>query len=230
MEYLGLTTRLGGKTLANVTATSKLSEAPSVIDPSGEYPYPQPYPNWTTIDLRSFNILSDNNFVVEFPFYGTDAIYNKILATYMPSTGAEHSIVYDSETSEWGFRGVQGKTDYSWAILIRAYVSFGTSSGVNEIVELLPSTFKLDQNYPNPFNPSTIIRYELPKMSNVSIKIYDALGKEVRSLIDEAQNAGTHNLLWDAVNNYGQRVSSGVYFYRIVAGDFVQTKKMLMIK
>jgi predicted amidohydrolase YtcJ len=93
-----------------------------------------------------------------------------------------------------------------------------------------PQDFQLFQNYPDPFNPSTIIRYKLPKMSNVQIKIYDALGKEVRSLINETQTAGTHNLMWDAVNNYGQRVSSGVYFYSIVAGDFIQTKKMILMK
>ncbi len=94
----------------------------------------------------------------------------------------------------------------------------------------IPLTYSLYQNYPNPFNPSTIIRYELPKSGNVQINIYDALGKEVRLLIDEEQNAGTYNILWDGNNNYGQRVSSGIYFYRIVTGSFVQTKKMILMK
>jgi hypothetical protein len=113
--------------------------------------------------------------------------------------------------------------------LIRAYVSYKTT-GNNDVIELLPTSYALDQNYPNPFNPSTIITYTLPEMTNVRIKIYDALGREVRSLLDEVKSAGKHNILWDGRDNSGNRVSSGTYFYQIIAGDFVQTRKMVMVK
>jgi len=112
--------------------------------------------------------------------------------------------------------------------LIRAYVSLVTDA--KEVIELLPSSYSLEQNYPNPFNPSTIISYRLPKSGNVQIKIFDALGREVRSLINEEKNAGKHNILWDSRDNYGSKVSSGVYFYTITAGDFAETKKMVLLK
>ncbi len=96
--------------------------------------------------------------------------------------------------------------------------------------ENLPLKYNLEQNYPNPFNPGTTINFSLPKFSTVQIKIYDALGREVRSLISEEKSAGSYNILWDGKNNYGSRVSSGVYLYTIHAGDFYQSKKMLLLK
>ncbi|KAF0151618.1 MAG: hypothetical protein FD143_1751 [Ignavibacteria bacterium] len=93
-----------------------------------------------------------------------------------------------------------------------------------------PYEFKLEQNYPNPFNPSTIISYTVPKQSRVQIKIYDVIGNEVRSLIDEDKNAGKYNILWDSRNNTGSRVTSGVYLYKIFADGFTETKKMMLVK
>lgn len=88
-----------------------------------------------------------------------------------------------------------------------------------------PNKFALDQNYPNPFNPSTTIKYSIPKMSFVTIKIYDVLGREVQTLINEQKSAGNYSAVFNA-NNF----PSGIYFYRIQAGDFVQTKKMVLLK
>ncbi len=228
LEYLGYTTKLGGTLYANFTATSELSVAP-VADGTQEYPYPKPYPNWTTVDLRSFNISVEKDFVVEFPY---ESPYpdskNRLLATYKPSTGEEHTITYRASTAKWGYTGVAGKENYSWVGLIRAYISLVTD--VNEVVELLPTAYTLEQNYPNPFNPSTIISYNLPKAGNVQIKIFDALGREVRSLINEEKSAGKYNIAWNARDNYGGKISSGVYFYTINSGDFVQTKKMVLMK
>jgi hypothetical protein len=229
LDYLGYATQLGGKTYASFTATSKLTQSPSVIDPNATYPYPQPYPNWTKVDLRSFNITSDKNFVVQFPIEDPYPSKNRVLSTNHPSTGVEHTILYKASTGTWSYSGVANKPDYSWACLIRAYVSYGTSD-ISEPIEILPSVFALDQNYPNPFNPSTVISYQLPKQSRVQIKIYDAIGNEIRSLIDEEKSAGKYNILWDSRNNYGARVSSGVYFYKITADGFAQTKKMILMK
>ena len=97
---------------------------------------------------------------------------------------------------------------------------------VDENNSILPTEFSLTQNYPNPFNPSTTINYSLPRTEKVVLKIFNALGEEVQTLINEYQEAGTHSKLY-IVNS---TLPSGVYFYRLQAGDFVQTKKMVLIK
>jgi len=96
--------------------------------------------------------------------------------------------------------------------------------------EELPQEYTLSQNYPNPFNPTTTISFTLPKQNTVSLKIYDILGREVRTLLNSEQTAGVHKVTWDGKNNFGTKVASGTYLYRIVAGDFVQSKKMILLK
>jgi N-acetylneuraminic acid mutarotase len=96
---------------------------------------------------------------------------------------------------------------------------------VEQPKNLLPKDFRLYQNYPNPFNPSTIIKYELPKTSHVIIKIYNSLGDEVTTLLNQTQPVGSYSVNFNAKN-----LSSGIYFCRIVAGDWVSTNKMLLIK
>ena len=94
----------------------------------------------------------------------------------------------------------------------------------------IPQSFHLDQNYPNPFNPITTLRYDLPENSLVSITIYDIMGREVRTLVNQTQDAGFKSVIWNATNDYGKPVSAGVYLYQIQAGDFVQTNKMVLLK
>jgi hypothetical protein len=85
--------------------------------------------------------------------------------------------------------------------------------------------FELEQNYPNPFNPSTKINYSVPQLSQVQIKVFDVLGNEIETLVNEEKPAGTYELTWNAAN-----LPSGVYFYRIQAGSFIDTKKMILLK
>lgn len=99
----------------------------------------------------------------------------------------------------------------------------------------IPEEFKLNQNYPNPFNPSTAISYQLSMFSIVILKIYDVLGREVKTLVDERENAGQHVVYWDGTNQYGRHVTSGVYFYRISVTTkdgktFMQAKKISLVK
>jgi hypothetical protein len=94
----------------------------------------------------------------------------------------------------------------------------------------IPDLFTLDQNYPNPFNPVTTIDYSLPRQANVSITIYNLLGQEVRSLVNESQPAGNYNITWDGRTGSGEIAASGLYFYRLKAGDFIKSKKMIMLK
>jgi protocatechuate 3,4-dioxygenase beta subunit len=94
----------------------------------------------------------------------------------------------------------------------------------------IPTDFALNQNYPNPFNPSTQIQYALPIDANVSITIYDVMGREVRSLVNKTVSAGYHSTLWNATNNLGAPVSAGVYIYTISANEYRDVKKMILLK
>lgn len=99
------------------------------------------------------------------------------------------------------------------------------SPGVNLDDYLLPKSFELSQNYPNPFNPSTTIEYSIPKNAEVTLKIYDIVGREVATLVNEYKSTGKYIVNWNASN-----LASGPYFYRLSAGDFTQTKKMFLVK
>ena len=103
------------------------------------------------------------------------------------------------------------------------------SKGV--LVEVgVPAKFEVFQNYPNPFNPSTTIKYGLPAAANVTIKIYDMLGQEVKTLVSEYKNAGTFSVRWNGVNNSGDRVSGGTYICRVVSASNVKTIKLILLK
>ena len=94
----------------------------------------------------------------------------------------------------------------------------------------IPQKFVLHSAYPNPFNPITTLRYDLPEQSHVTIVIYDMLGRQVRTLINQTQDAGYKSVQWDATDSFGKSVSAGVYLYQIQAGEFVQTRKMVLLK
>ena len=96
--------------------------------------------------------------------------------------------------------------------------------------DAIPLQYALHQNYPNPFNPITTLRYDLPENSYVNVTVYDMLGRKVKTLVNTTQDAGFKSVIWNATNDYGKPVSAGVYFYQIQAGEFVQTKKMVLLK
>lgn len=105
--------------------------------------------------------------------------------------------------------------------------------GISDIVAI-PDAFGLHQNFPNPFNPSTLIQFDLPAETVDGVKttlaIYNVTGQLVRTLLDEERKAGVHSILWDAKNDAGMQMPSGTYFYKIRAGDFNDTKKMILLK
>ena len=105
------------------------------------------------------------------------------------------------------------------------------SDALSSLVEkLIPEVFALHQNYPNPFNPVTTLQYDLPEDALVNITIYDMMGRQVKTLINGSQTAGYKTIQWDATNNFGEPVSAGLYLYTIEAGEFRQTKKMILLK
>ena len=93
-----------------------------------------------------------------------------------------------------------------------------------------PKSFSITQNYPNPFNPRTVIRYNVPITSQVNITIYNVKGEIITNLVNQYQMAGSRFVNWNATNSTGQTVPAGVYLYKIVPGDFTQTKKMMLLK
>ena len=124
-----------------------------------------------------------------------------------------------------------GTMIYGYAVSRDGYViklidSVLKVTGTNHNNSNIPKEFKLGQNYPNPFNPTTIISFSLPKNESVSLKIFDALGREIETLVNDYLKAGKYNYSWNSA-----RFASGVYFYKLTAGnDFIDTKKMILEK
>jgi hypothetical protein len=122
-----------------------------------------------------------------------------------------------------------------WAVGNNGVILHTTTGGVVSVEEetnSIPNNFNLKQNYPNPFNPSTKIKYSIPQLSNVAIKVFDILGNEIETLVNEVKQTGTYEITW-----YAEGLPSGIYFYRLQAvptgrqaGDYVETKKMVLMK
>jgi hypothetical protein len=131
------------------------------------------------------------------------------------------------------YQNLQEDTDYWWGVRAFNAVGWGDFSEVRMFTtkiaslkrEELPGDYYVAQNFPNPFNPSTKIEYSVPKLSNVVIKVFDILGNEIETLVNEEKLAGTYEVEFSRIS-----LPSGVYFYRLQAGDFVETKKMVLLK
>jgi len=108
-------------------------------------------------------------------------------------------------------------------------LTLGTTS-VQDAAAEIPTKFELEQNYPNPFNPETTIKYHLPARVNVTLRIYNALGQELRTLVNNVQDIGVYTATWDGKDNNGRQLSTGLYLFRLEAGEVVMTRKMAMVK
>lgn len=133
-------------------------------------------------------------------------------------------------------QGFDGPTSVENLLIVNDYIYSSTehstyrrllseSTGINFISSEIPSNYSLFQNYPNPFNPSTNIKYQISKNSFVILKVYDLLGREISTLVNELQKAGVYEIQF---SNSG--LTSGIYFYRMQAGNYSETKKMVYIK
>ncbi|MGH1365583.1 MAG: choice-of-anchor B family protein [Calditrichia bacterium] len=128
------------------------------------------------------------------------------------------------------FRNIAGASavpNDDWFIdnVIISEAALGIDDDLSEI-----TSFKLIGNYPNPFNPSTTIRYSLAQQGNVTLTVFNTLGQQVRTLVSTSQNVGSHETVWNGLDDAGQQVGSGVYFYRLEADNFVQSRKMMLLK
>jgi PKD repeat protein len=145
-----------------------------------------------------------------------DSLYNYRSSAFDPVPRTDTIIVDVSN----GFN----TTTRQWYIHVEEISSLGTENSS------IPKTFFMKQNYPNPFNPTTTIAYGLPEVSDVTIDIFDILGRKIRNLTLGRQKAGYYNYTWDAKNNQGFTIPSGVYIYKLTANRFIDTKKMIFIK
>jgi hypothetical protein len=126
----------------------------------------------------------------------------------------------DDENEEY----VNGQVDYSFTILPKSTVD------IDEDASVAPVKLSLNQNYPNPFNQATRIEFNIVKSGYVNLNIYNLLGKKTRTLVSEHLSSGFKSVFWDGKDNSGNFVASGIYFYRLKAGDFSETKKLLLLK
>jgi hypothetical protein len=113
-----------------------------------------------------------------------------------------------------------------------SWETWGPAVGVDEeeVSPVVPGRFELSQNYPNPFNPQTRILYQLPEAGAVTLVVYNVRGQAVCRLVDEVQEAGEHEVVWEGLDGAGRPVASGIYFYQLFAGQFAETRKMLLLK
>ena len=114
--------------------------------------------------------------------------------------------------------------------LIAQWIDQGASLQLSEEINISPQEYTLHQNYPNPFNPNTSMNFDLPKDGLVNITIYDMMGRVVKTLVNGSQTAGFKSIRWNATNDRNEPVSAGLYIYTIQAGDFRQTRKMVLLK
>jgi len=120
--------------------------------------------------------------------------------------------------------------DFEMDTLIVPVSGVGIMLARIELDAQLPHILVLYPNYPNPFNPVTTLRYDLPEQTHVNITVYDMLGRQVKTLINHTQDAGYRSVIWNAINDYGKPVSAGIYLYQIQAGEYISTKKMVLLK
>jgi len=109
--------------------------------------------------------------------------------------------------------------------VLNSGLGYGSITGINTDPGNIPDNFELAQNYPNPFNPSTTIKFAMPKDGSVSLRVYDVLGNEIKTLVDGYHKAGTYNIYFS-----GSEISSGVYYYKLITDGFNETKKMILVK
>ena len=233
-DFFGLAGGVNDDTLANRVDTLVIGEAGDPV--SGD---------WVDIPIElQFELLigiEEHNWI-DWTVAGTG---EDIFYTYETDNGA--GVKYDAGNFKtvflpWMYEAVgtlDADSNYiphddAYALMENVLEWFGTDTGyavsVGESFVEMPFGFALFQNYPNPFNPVTHIAYDLPGDSRVELSIYNLLGQKVRTLVNRDMSGGHHVAVWDGKNEFGSPVSTGIYFYRIRAADFKESRKMILLK
>ena len=197
-------------------------------------------------NLLWFNRVKENQFWEEFPYFALVGPQNEIYVTGNVGVNSGGTTYHGLETVRYNSDGSN-----PWVAEVNLYAGIGKGLALGSDLSLYavgqfyysvikysqniptgaeqisgsPEKFSLEQNYPNPFNPSTKIKYSVPQTSQVQIKVFNLLGNEIEALVNEEKPAGTYEITW-----YAAGLPSGIYFYKLQAGDFVETKKMVLMK
>ena len=169
------------------------------------------------------------NYISEFVLSDKDSTTNMFKVPYHHIEHYMHEASVELISGTWTIVATDGKYDVS-ATNGPFTLAIDGSKLQTADNDLIPETFSLYANYPNPFNPTTTISYDLPEQAQVTLGIYDLLGKQIITLVNQSQDAGNKIAVWDGTDYLGSQVSSGVYLYQIEAGKFNQTRKMLLLK
>ena len=172
-----------------------------------------------TIELKSndgsFELAADSAYTIE---SGEEV---EVAVNFVPTTDGVHTAELYLESND--------EENAEVTLNLSGIGKATTTTAVDDFNDV-PTEFGLNQNYPNPFNPTTNIKYQVPQSSRVSLTVYNMLGQKVATLANEFKTAGYHNVVWNATDDFGQHVSSGVYFLRMQAGDFTKTMRMTFTK
>jgi protocatechuate 3,4-dioxygenase beta subunit len=225
--YSGYTGQLGGVSTIDMDFLRGIQ----VTDANGQCSFITSYPGWYPGRATHihFKARLDSTTYVTSQFAFQNSINDTVYATSLylergPNpTSNEDDNIFGTANPEFlimdaSLNSTTGGYDGTFTIGVNA------PTGVME-EDINPNGFLLEQNYPNPFNPSTKIRYTLPSGNNTKLSVYDVFGKKVTSLINTFQQAGSYEVIFDA-----SKLSSGFYFYRLTAGNFIKTKEMLLLK
>ena len=223
-----------------VTPVNDRPESFTVLTPTISDTFSTHIANDTLIPFRwqqSYDVDSDVTYrlTIELEFSGnvyTELYENINDTTISISTNSLDQLMNESSQSDAVLTYIVEASDEEFTtassdggLFVLNRGSLGAGNG-----QIYPETFALYQNYPNPFNPITSIRYDLPQDELVNIKVYDMLGRKVRSLVNSQQEAGYHSVKWGATSDRNEPISAGIYIYTIQAGEFRQTKKMILLK
>lgn len=189
------------------------------------------------VERASIYSLPQQNGSFRIAFISQSGSYDTVLYanTFSIATGFGARTVVNQNDATPSLKPVVAAGFYPTAFATVVFAGFGPSglyadgsqitTEITPVGNSVPEAYKLEQNYPNPFNPTTTISFSIPKNGLVSLKVYDVLGKEVATLVNTQLNSGQYNVNLNAAN-----LSSGIYFYTLKAGDFVETKKMMLVK
>jgi len=163
---------------------------------------------------------------------GSGTVANLVFEVNDPTVDVIHLEAIERENPHHSLTFIYSHRDDESVQFVRSVPEFGSATVAlsNTTSDNLPTTFGLEQNYPNPFNPTTQIEFSLPVASNVDLTVFNVLGQEVKSVFSGEMPAGNHTVIWDGTSGTGNSVSSGVYFYRLEACNFVETRKMMLLK
>jgi hypothetical protein len=194
-------------------------------------PYPVPYPNLVKVDISGWDVDLNSSFAVGFAFGSTPTAPGLMISTE-PYAQPHHSYTYASGSSgkNWYTFVSNAKGDSAYKYMVRAYAHYGSVTGIAEVIELQPTEVRLEHNYPNPFNPSTTIQYSVASQGRIRLRVFDLVGREVSTLVDNVIAPGYYTVTWNGADGAGNPLPSGVYYYRLESSTGQLTRRMVLLK